>query len=378
MDDDRDEERDERVSRAPGEGVRIIGAEEAQQALDSGEVVRRRPEDAPRFGDRPARPAGPRPEHRFPLPEDQEPEAIPRPPVTPPPVADLPHWTEPPTGEVPRIFADVAPEGEGTDEDDDFSAWSSLSRQPRWRDQASDWDETDFEDASVLADEDTRLGALDQSRTEHSDLFSFDDEPTEVDPGPQPAPIRTGRRISTGLQPPEPPTPPTPRTRRAHVPGGGSRDVQTAVLTGVAFAVVALLCFRLGTGPTLLLALVVVMGAAVELFDVLRKAGYHPATLLGLAGTASIMIATYYKGETAIPMVVALMVVFTFLWYLTGVVTARPTANIGATLLGFLWVGFLGSYAGADAVPPAAHWHRTAVGRGDCDGGQRHRRLRRG
>jgi phosphatidate cytidylyltransferase len=341
MDDDRDDE--ERVPRAPGEGVRIIGAEEAQQAMDSGDVVRRRPEDAPRFGDRPAAPRGPRPEHRFPLPEDQEPEMFPRPSVTAPPAAELPHWTEPPTGEVPRIFADVAPEGEGSDEDEDFGAWSSLTRQPRWRDQASDWDENDFDDASVLADEDTRLGALDTSRTEHSDLFSFD-EPTDTIPERRPAAIRTGR-ASAGLQPPEPPTPSGPRMRRPHVPGGGTRDVQTAVLTGVAAAIVALLCFKLGTGPTLLLALVVVMGAAVELFDVLRKAGYHPATLLGLAGTASIMIATYYKGETAIPMVVALMTVFTFLWYLTGVVTARPTANVAATVLGFLWVGFLGSYA---------------------------------
>ena len=347
MDDDRDEEQEEKPVRSPGEGVRIIGAEEAQQRMESGETARRRPEDAPRFGDRPSPPEGPRPEHRFPLPEDQDPTGIPRPPVTPPPApADLPHWTEPPTGEVPRIFADVAPDTGATDEEaDEFGVWSSLSRQPRWRDQASDWDETDFEDASVLADEDTRLGALDTNRTEHSDLFSFDDEPTEIEE-PRPSTIRTGRRLSGApLQPPEPPTPPQPRMRRPHIPGGGGRDNQTAVLTGIAAGVIALLCFRLGPTPTLVLALAVVLGAAVEVFDVLRKAGYHPATLLGLAGTASIMVATYIKGETAIPMVVALMVVFSFLWYLTGVVAARPTVNVGATLLGFLWVGFLGSYA---------------------------------
>ena len=338
--DERDDEREERAPRSPGEGVRIIGAEEAQQAMESGDVARRRPEDAPRFGDRPAQPAGPRPEHSFPLPEDQEPEMIPRPPVTPPPQADLQHWTEPPTGEVPRIFADVAPETE-SDEDEEFGAWSALTRQPRWRDQASDWDEGDFDDASVLADEETRLGALDQTRTEHSDLFSFDEEP-EQDQRPS-ATIRT-RGPGAGIQPPEPPTPPT-RLRRPHVPSGGNRDVQTAVLTGLALGVVALLCFKLGPLPTLVLALAVVLAAAVEVFDVLRKAGYHPATLLGLAGTASIMVATYAKGETAIPMVIALMVMFTFLWYLAGVVQARPTANVGATLLGFMWVGFLGSYA---------------------------------
>jgi phosphatidate cytidylyltransferase len=346
--DDRDEEREERAPRAPGEGVRIIGAEEAQQALESGSAARRRPEDAPRFGDRPETPAGPRPEHRFPLPEDQEPETIRRPPVTPPPASaptDLPHWTEPPTGEVPRIFAEVAPESEDDDEEDEFGVWSSLSRQPRWRDQASDWDETDFEDASLLGDDDTRLGALDTSRTEHSDLFTFDDEPTGV-VEQQPRAIRTGRRLSGGpLQPPEPPTPPSPRMRRQHSGGPAGRDNPTAILTGVAFGVVALLCFKLGTGPTLVLALAVVMAAAVEIFDVLRKAGYHPATLLGLCGTAGIMLGTYFKGETTIPMVVVLVTMSAFIWYLWGVVSARPTINVAITLLGFLWVGFFGSYA---------------------------------
>jgi phosphatidate cytidylyltransferase len=342
MDDDREEEREERGPRSAGEGVRIIGAEEAQQALESGHAVPRRPEDAPRFGDRPATPEGPRPAHRFPLPEDQEADDFQRPPVTPPPSADL-HWTEPPTGEVPRIFADAAPPT--GDEDDEFSAWSSLTRSPRWRDQASDWDEGDFEDASILADEDTRRGALDESRTEHSDLFTFDDDPSGgVEVEPRRETIRTGRR-SGPLTPPEPPTPTGPRRARPIVPGGGGRDNQTAIATGGAFAVVALVCFRLGRLPTFVLALAVVVAAAAEIYDVLRRAGYHPATLLGLAGTASIMVATYSKGETAIPMVLALMTVFSFLWYLTGVVAARPTANVGATMLGFLWVGFLGSYA---------------------------------
>src|SRR5207247_2093166 len=147
-------------------------------------------EDAPRFGDRPQQPEGPRPERRFPLPESVGPDDLPRPPVAS--QTDMPHWTEPPTGEVPKIFSDVAPEGSGLEEDeDDFGVWSSLSRQPRWRAQASDWDEGDFDDASVLADEETRIGALDTSRTEHSDLFSFEDEPV-TEPQPRAARIQTG------------------------------------------------------------------------------------------------------------------------------------------------------------------------------------------
>jgi phosphatidate cytidylyltransferase len=61
--------------------------------------------------------------------------------------------------------------------------------------------------------------------------------------------------------------------------------------------------------------------------------------------TVGILIGAYMKGEAAIPLVLALVVIFTLLWYLVGVVRDRPTINVGVTLLGFMWVGFLGSFA---------------------------------
>jgi phosphatidate cytidylyltransferase len=96
----------------------------------------------------------------------------------------------------------------------------------------------------------------------------------------------------------------------------------------------------------LVLAAVVVVFLNVELFAVLRQAGYKPATLLGLVATLALMFGVYWKGERAIPLIVVLVVVFTFLWYLAGIVRARPTVNIAATLMAFLWAGLLGSYAG--------------------------------
>jgi phosphatidate cytidylyltransferase len=103
--------------------------------------------------------------------------------------------------------------------------------------------------------------------------------------------------------------------------------------------------FKAGPKFALVLAMAAVTLAAVEVFDVLRRAGHRPATLLGLTATVSIMLAAYNQGEMAIPLVMALMTIFTFLWYLFGVVRARPTINVAVTLLGFLWVGFLGSFA---------------------------------
>jgi phosphatidate cytidylyltransferase len=72
------------------------------------------------------------------------------------------------------------------------------------------------------------------------------------------------------------------------------------------------------------------------------------------------LIAAYIKGETAVPLVLALTVVFCLLWYLMGVARARPTINVAVTLLGFMWVGFLGSFA-ALLLDPRLHPHRRGV-----------------
>ena len=352
MSDDEDEFEDEvpRRTRTPAEGVRIIGAEEAAAALETGQVARRRPEDAPRYGDVPEKPQGPSTEYRFPLPDSVDPASVRRPPpvnVEPP---EMQHWTEPPTGEVPSVLA-------GDDEDgDDLGAWSGLSRSPRWRDQGTDWEEDDFAELASLGDDDTRVGALDANRTEHSDLFSFDEpeaepepEPVYSAPEPQPAPPRA--QAPTRIHSRTPP-PADYGGARPHI---GGRDMSTAVGVGLGIGVVALVAFAMGNVTTLVLAVVVVTMAAMEVFAVFRKAGYQPATLLGLSATVALMLATYDKGTAAFPLVVALTIVFAFLWYLAEVVRARPTINVAVTLLGFLWVGVLGSFASLLLTFPDRH-----------------------
>ncbi len=70
--------------RQPAEGVRIIKAEEAQAALEAGEAAGRRPGDQLRYGDVPPAPSGPRPAHRFPLPDSVDPaQAVSLPPLAP-------------------------------------------------------------------------------------------------------------------------------------------------------------------------------------------------------------------------------------------------------------------------------------------------------
>jgi phosphatidate cytidylyltransferase len=342
------------------EGVRIIGAEEAAEALEREDVAQRRPEGTPRFGDRPASPRadGPRPTIRFPLPADEVPEpmgeslGVPRRDDT-----ALPHWTEPPTGEVPRIFA-----AGSEDDPDEPSSWSSFtSSQPRWRGEGGP-DHDDYDDFSRLADDDTRIGALDDRDRPHpDDFFAFDEDDAFDDldapaaprgahvaaeddweegweDEPVAAPART-RSISS-----------SPRSSSGRAgfdrPTGAGRDVPTAVGVGVAFAAVALVCFKLGPKFAVGLIVVVLAIAAAELFKVLREAGYQPATLLGLASCVSLPLAAYWKGEAGIPVVLFLTVAFGLLWFLTGAGgDDRPVLGLSSTLLGVGWVGVLGSFA---------------------------------
>ena len=96
------DDRAHQSGRQPAEGVRIIKAEEAQAAIEAGEAAGRRPDDQLRFGDVPPAPSGPRPAHRFPLPDSVNPaEAVSLPPLR----ADAPRRHEPAHREQPETPA---------------------------------------------------------------------------------------------------------------------------------------------------------------------------------------------------------------------------------------------------------------------------------
>lgn len=336
------------------EGVRLLGADEAAEAEGRDDVAHRRGRGEPRFGDRPAspEPAGPRPTLRFPLPADEAPQ--PRVRARDDDTA-LPHWTEPATGEVPRIFA-----AEDLDDDAD-SGWSAFSSgQPRWRGE-NDRHEAPDHDFRAFGDDETKVGALADDDRDPEDFFSFDDEegwerePARVgaadfddeyeddeEPahaaGPRTRAISSDpRRSSAGR-----PSAAAPFDR----PGGAGRDLPVAVGVGVGFA--ALFVIALYAGPKFVVALVVavLIGAAVELFSVLRQAGYQPATLLGLSAVAALPLAAYWRGEAGIPVVLFLTVAFGLIWYLAGAGGEdRPVIGLSSTLFGVAWVGVLGATA---------------------------------
>jgi len=275
----------------------------------------------------------------------------------------MPHWTEPATGEMPRLLFDEEPAAP----DEDLEAWSSFAATPRWRSSADDWD--DDTDISEFGDSETRVGALDSGAQESSGVFVFDDtsEPP-TDPAPTVTPIRTGTRSA----PAPAPAPaaaaagaagaaagksttarkqPAPTNRPGGggpaTPGGPSadRDLPVAIGVGVALAVVALVLFSIGPGAAMGLVTLVIAAAAAEFYAAMQKVAYRPATLLGIVACAGMPLAAYWRGEGAIPLVLVLSVVFGLLWFLLAAEDVRPVPNLAVTLLGVVYVGLLGAFA---------------------------------
>ena len=406
-------------------------------------------------------------------------DAPPSPPPAPEPLAppadgselatvppELPHWSDPPTGQVPAIIDRRA------DEPDDPFADSG----PVWREHDHEWEDTGF-DAALLRDEDeVRGGALDETPSEGRRPWEFDTlappapevpageqgtldwddvvrgDPAELDTGkihtgalsgadavgagggspsegpaeyepqvgvgagglsddeesitgqhravgdawwgeedgpgtaePGQAPEETVTELSVGeptravpapavadepvavevAAPAEPhrhvrrPDRPARRVAPAEPPPG-RRNVPVAIATGVGIAALALVCFKLGTVATLALATVVVTLAAAEAYAALRRSGRRPATLLGLAATIAVMVTAYTKGVAALPLVAMLVLVTAMVWYLVGADRSSAVEGVSATVLGFLWVGVLGSFS-ALILAPSIYPHRHGV-----------------
>lgn len=388
-----DQDDNERVAERQQEGVRIVGRDQAQSAIDAGEVITRATRGSQ--GRRPIESSEssessesdePRPTLSFPLPDSQSaPQVVMRPKLAARPVTaisgdegaevldlrsfesgsqengvdsdsyadqsastsitNLPHWTEPPVSDISVAGGDVD--------------LDSTSTQPRWRDThaggpASDISYEDLRVASGLG----RGRAKSDVGNDDADPDDLIDESVLGQHAPRGEKLREVNQnmdedaessTKGGNRFREPSVLETAKTKL------GTASFARRVVTAAVFAAVALVAFALGPAATLLLASVVIIFAAVEYFDAMRRSGYRPATVLALVGIAGLMFGTYARGESAIVLVVALTALFTFAWYLSGVIRTNPTANVATTLLGVVWIGVLGSFGALLLRMPDRH-----------------------
>lgn len=330
----------------PSQRIRIVGADsasgddpEAEHPDEAGEADAEAPspseaDDPNKFGAIPVVSPDDPPPPGVDQTEQAPTEAVP--PVGAEPDPDdleLPHWTDPPSGQVPQV-----------DPDEDLDVWAGLSTGPQWKGQGDEDDEA--EDFRDLQEE--RVVTPEDEPDDAPATVAFDDlaEPTAGTTAPAGGPPQRPVDPAAPVGDPYPPQAEQPVGMPAgDGGGGGDRDMGTAIAVGVGLVIVAFVCFFIGPAATVILATAIITLAAAEFFSATKRAGYHPIPILGLTGTAGVVLAAYWRGEAAIPLVVFLMVVTTMLWWLMDLSPDRAVPNIGITLFGFLYVGVLGSFA---------------------------------
>ncbi len=311
---------------------------------------------------------------------------------------DMPHWNDAPTGQVPAVLD----RGNGDEQ---------ALAPPTWREEDTDWaaHEELFE-PSMLSDELPAVGSMMNNNNDLVDMerqpWRFDaidlpDDDTlviveaeaETDFEPEPVPARVapaapyGATVTDSPEQPvpvpssfdaadtrlAPPVPPQPRVRaprtsrlsdeapNTNTGGTSGRNMQLAWGSGILLGVIALVCAHFGNLTSMILLSIVVLFAAAEGFAAFRTAKYHPATLLGLVATLSLLIETYNKGVAALPLVLVMLVVASFLWYLARVEPAAdPVAGISSTIFVTVWIGGFGSF-GALLLNPTLFPDRHGV-----------------
>jgi len=239
----------------------------------------------------------------------------------------IPHWSEPPTGSVPQVGGDASMTFEPTPEPTlpeaepaELAAWADVSSTPRLTNDGPD------------AAPPVQLGEVSDAAAD--DFFGFDDDHDAGRlGGSMPEPASAGEEPSLGA------------SLGAVAGATGERDMPMAVIVGVALAVLFFAAMAVGPVAALVIVTIALSLAAVEFYNAVRVAGYQPAVLLGLTAVLSLPLAVYWKGEAAIGLVLVLAILFGSLWYVMGISPDGAMRGLGATLLGIVHIGVLGSFA---------------------------------
>jgi phosphatidate cytidylyltransferase len=124
------------------------------------------------------------------------------------------------------------------------------------------------------------------------------------------------------------------------------RNLVAAFTTGLILAALALALLMWGKLPFAVLAAAVILLGQGELYAVMRMRGRQPATALGLVAGLVTVAGGYAAGEAGVLLGMALAMLTSVLWYMAAPQEARKgtTIDVGATLLGVVYVPFLASF----------------------------------
>jgi phosphatidate cytidylyltransferase len=254
---------------------------------------------------------------------------------------NLPHWTDPPTGEVPRL--DV--ESDAVDENEELDVWSSFSSEsPVWQeDEASEAQAPagDRKTGQQRRVDDPKVSGQTRRVSGESEVVTR--EPSRITIGTDPSgiprrpPTSSGRRRGA---------PPPSTARRTGPPPKSGRDMPVAIAVGLLLAAVFLAALMYEPWTLAVLVCIVVGLGAVEFYDKVSEKGYRPAVIPGIVGCVAAPAAAYWLGDGTIPLTIAFAFMATSITFVGArSVEAGPMPNVSITTLGIIWIGLLGSFA---------------------------------
>lgn len=263
-------------------------------------------------------------------------EAAGLPPQTAPaidPETLLPHWTEEPTGQMPAFVRE-----------DPTQSVPAIAP-PVWREDESDYTLNEESIGQVLRDDAApEVFNLDVANAMAAGTYAnVADTPRQE--------IKRAERLRQADQ---------KLLKHRATRTAPEKDLVKATVTGVAAAIVVMILFVLGPIPVATLVVVALAAGTAEVFAGFRRVGAQPATLLGILGTVGLAIGAYNRGEAAFGVVSAIFIFGVFLWYLTTPKKFDVLDGLAATLVGYFWIGVLGSFAML-LISPVNYHHRQGL-----------------
>jgi phosphatidate cytidylyltransferase len=310
----------------------------------------------------------------------------------------LPHWSDPPTGEIPRVVLEMSGDkplwlDPSTSSEDLLIAPEKEPEKDREGDRAlgsragsSRNQQGSFSGAGVGFDDGLDLDKLYEPPPANSDDLMLDN------PGMgEPATNKSYRKVriprnssaskgsgrvssEKGLRsrPKRPPVS-TAEGDDVEMSGGsdseserpmrskfkrsasGGRSKSKSIFTGIVLG--ALVLGALAAGPKVSAGLVAValVVAAAEYYSNVQKAKMKPAKLVGLVSIVLMSIGGYVQGMQGVLDALLLGVVVTFLWYLVGLLHTPALEGVSVSLMPLLWIGLLGSFASLILRPQDFH-----------------------
>lgn len=304
----------------------------------------------------------------------------------------MPHWTEAPTGDIPRID----PPPSTPDPTDDLDVWSSFSGDaPVWK-EGDDVDRpSGVVPSGAPADPTGELTWEDSEPADLAESGGEDEAAASAEPGPSVVPLgaeddpvppvthdgdtgsgavrvvgpaggrdagavaapREPGRITIGTDPSGMPRRTDQPTRRggssqrpsgggATASTGGGRNLPVAIAVGLVLGAVFLLLTMWRPAGAIAFVTVALGVASIEYFSKVTEKGYRPVVAAGVAACVAAPLAAYWVGEEMYPIVLALCFAAGAITFIgASSIEVGPMPNMAITMLGVVWIGMLGSFA---------------------------------